>query len=145
MSLAELLNVDTFKKTMLSLFDFGFLNTASKYRASDPYNLTNSSEMAYADLINAESELGRTLFGPIPEGHQREFFEHKKNVWIWHDGWLDENGGPQGITIRYEVKPEGVFKKVAGKPYTRLTGEELDNFRKAARMYLNLIKTNLYH
>lgn len=145
MSLTELLNVDTFKKTMKGLFDFDFLETSSKYRASDIYDLENSSEMAYANLINAESELGRTLFGPIPEGHQREFFEHKKNVWVWHDGWFDEVGKPHGTTIRYEVKPEGVFKKVAGQPYARIEGEELDNFRKAARMYLKLIKTNLYH
>ena len=144
MSLAELLNVETFKNTMRGLFDFDFINTASKYRASD-LDLGESSEMAYANLINAESELGRTLFGPIPEGHQREFFEHKKNVWIWHDGWFDEVGKMHGTTIRYEVKPEGVFKKVAGEPYIRIDGEELDNFRNAAKMYLNLIKTNLYH
>ena len=144
MSLAELLNVETFKNTMRRLFDFGFIDTSSKYRASD-LNLEDSSDMAYANLINAESELGRTLFGPIPFGHQREFFEHKKNVWIWHDGWLDEKGGLQGITIRYEVKPNGVFKKVAGKPYTRIEGDELENFRHAAKMYLDLIKTNLYH
>ena len=144
MSLAELLNVDTFRKTMRGLFDFDFINTASKYRASD-LDLGESSEMAYANLINAESELGRTLFGPIPEGHQWEFFEHKKNVWIWHDGWFDEVGKMHGTTIRYEVKPEGVFKKVAGEPYIRIDGEELDNFRNAAKMYLNLIKENLYH
>ena len=144
MSLAELLNVETFKNTMRGLFDFEFVNTANKYRASD-LNLEDSSDMAYANLINAESELGRTLFGPIPEGHQREFFEHKKNVWIWHDGWFDEVGKMHGTTIRYEVKPEGVFKKVAGAPYARVEGEELDNFRRAAKMYLNLIKTNLYH
>ena len=98
----------------------------------------------YPELINAESELGRTLFGPIPDGHQREFFEHKKNVWIWYDGWLDEKGGTQGITIRYEVRPTGVFKKYVGGNYTRIEGEELDNFRRATRMYLELIKTQLY-
>ena len=144
MSLAELLNKDTFKKTMASLVDFEAFKITPKAKQPDPYDLKNSSTMTYADLINAESELGRTLFGPIPAGHQREFFEHKKNVWIWHDGWLDENGGAQGITIRYEVKPEGVFKKYPGSAYVKLEGEELDNFRRAARMYLDLIKTKLY-
>ena len=66
-------------------------------------------------------------------------------MWIWHDGWFDEVGKMHGTTIRYEVKPEGVFKKVAGEPYIRIDGEELDNFRNAAKMYLNLIKENLYH
>ena len=37
------------------------------------------------ELINAESALGRTLFGDVAPGHQREFFMHKKNVWIWHE------------------------------------------------------------
>ena len=144
MSLAELLDKDTFKKTMASLVDFEAFKIKPKPKQPNPYDLKNSSMMTYADLINAESELGRTLFGPIPAGHQREFFEHKKNVWIWHDGWLDENGGVQGITIRYEVKPEGVFKKYPGSAYVKLEGEELDNFRRAARMYLDLIKTKLY-
>ena len=98
----------------------------------------------YADLIDEESKLGRTLFGPIPEGHQREFFEQKKNVWIWYDSWLDQKGKSHDVTIRYEVKPEGVFKKYPGRSYVRIEGEELDNFRRAARMYLDLIKTKLY-
>ena len=96
------------------------------------------------DKINAESELGRTIFGPIPAGHQREFFEHKKNIWIWHESWLD-SGQNQEITIRYEVRPNGVFKKVNGSPYYKLEGAELSNFVQATRRYLELIKTELYH
>ena len=103
-----------------------------------------STKLSYDDLINAESELGRTLFGPIPVGHQREFFEHRKNVWVWHESWTDDIGSPHNLTIRYEVKPEGVFKKVAGQKYEKLEGKELDNFRLAAKSYLNLIKTKLY-
>ena len=34
-----------------------------------------SNKISLDDLINAESAIGRTLFGPIPAGHQREFFE----------------------------------------------------------------------
>ena len=96
------------------------------------------------DKINAESELGRTIFGPIPAGHQREFFEHKKNIWIWHESWLD-SGINQEITIRYEVRPDGVFKKVNGSSYYKLEGAELSNFVQATRRYLMLIKTELYH
>ena len=33
-----------------------------------------SNRLSYQELLNAESALGRTLFGPIPDGHQREFF-----------------------------------------------------------------------
>ena len=96
------------------------------------------------DKINLESELGRTIFGPIPAGHQREFFEHKKNLWIWHESWLD-SGVEHAITLRYEVRPDGVFKKMNGSPYYKLEGAELENFRAATHRYLELIKTNIYY
>ena len=105
---------------------------------------TYTNKLSYDDLINAESALGRTLFGPIPAGHQREFFKHKENVWIWYESWLDEAGKEQTITIRYEVRPAGVYKKVAGSGYKKLEGAELNNFRMAAKNYLNLVKTKLY-
>ena len=103
-----------------------------------------TNKLTYEDLINAESALGRTLFGPIPAGHRREFFEHKKNVWIWYESWLDELGQEQAVTIRYEVRPAGVYKKTPGSGYKKLEGMELTNFRKAAASYLQLVKTKLY-
>ena len=98
----------------------------------------------YEELINAESALGRTLFGPVPEGYQREFFESKPNVWIWHESFVNQLGLIEEMTIRYEVRPTGVYKKPVGGVYERLEGVELDNFRRAARGYLELVKTKLY-
>ena len=115
-------------------------NTRKTFLAPSSY----SNKLSYDDLINAESELGRTLFGPIPMGHQREFFVAKKNVWIWHESWVDALGAIQDMTIRYEVRPTGVYKKPVGGKYERIEGAELDNFRKAAHMYLDLVKTKLY-
>lgn len=103
---------------------------------------SNKLDLEY--LINAESELGKTIFGPIPDGHQREFFESKKNVWFWHEGWTNEAGKWQEITVRYEVRPTGVFKKSSDGSYKKLEGDELTNFRHAAHTYLNLVKTKLY-
>ena len=103
-----------------------------------------SSRLTYSDLINAESALGRTLFGPIPAGHQREFFVAKKNVWIWHESFTDQFGISKEMTIRYEVRPNGVYKRLNGGKYEKLNGEELENFRQAAHSYLNLVKTKLY-
>lgn len=97
------------------------------------------------DLINAESKLGGAIFGPIPEGHRREFFHDRDNVWIWHEGWIDETSHPQHFTVRYEVRPTGVFKKVAAGKYFELSGHELENFRLAVHVYLQTIKLNLYH
>ena len=105
---------------------------------------TYTNKFSIDDLINAESELGRTLFGPIPAGHQREFFAAKKNVWIWHESWKDQFGKLQEMTIRYEVRPTGIYKKPNDGSYQKIEGAELNNFRQAARSYLNLVKTKLY-
>ncbi len=104
-----------------------------------------SNRFTYDELVNVESGYGRTLFGPIPEGHQREFFEHRKNVWIWHESWTDISGQLIDQTIRYEVRPAGVYKKISGQTYQKIEGKELDNFVSAAKMYLKLVKTNLYN
>lgn len=103
-----------------------------------------SNKISYDELVNAESAIGRTIFGPIPEGHQREFFEYRKNIWIWHESVVDPNGAMQEMTVRYEVRPNGVFKRPGNGYYQKIEGAELDNFRKAAKLYLDLIKAKLY-
>ena len=97
-----------------------------------------------ADLINAESALGRTIFGPIPAGHQREFFASHKNVWIWYESWTDAAGAMQDMIVRYEVRPTGVYKRANKGNYERLEGEELKNFCQAVHSYLDLVKSKLY-
>ncbi len=104
-----------------------------------------SARPSRADLINAESRLGSTLFGPIPEGHRREFFHDQKNIWIWHEDWTDENRHDRELTIRYEVRTSGVYKKIAAGKYFKLEGDELENFRKATHAYLYLVKKHLYN
>ena len=119
-----------------------FLGRSPRVRRGLPRNYSN--KFSYDDLINAESALGRTIFGPIPAGHQREFFELKRNVWIWHESYSDQTGRPQNLTIRYEVHPSGVYKSQNGSDYKKITDSELSNFRQAAATYLNIIKTKLY-
>lgn len=97
-----------------------------------------------ADLINAESRLGSMIFGPIPAGHRREFFHDRENIWIWHESWVDAERHARQLTIRYEVRPSGVYKKISAGKYFRLEGAELENFRKATRVYLRLIKQYIY-
>ena len=88
------------------------------------------------NLINAESARGRTVFGSIRPGHSREFFCLKKNVWIWYE---------DGVTIRYEVRKNGVYKKVGEEEYyKKIEGAELTNFKNATKAYLKLIKQSIY-
>lgn len=96
------------------------------------------------DIINAESQFGSTIFGPIPPGHQREFFHDKKNIWIWHESWTDQDKQSHQITVRYEIRPTGIYKKVARGEYLKLRGSELLNFRKATYAYLKVIKEGIY-
>ncbi len=104
-----------------------------------------SARLTRADLLNAESKLGSTIFGPIPEGHRREFFHDRNNIWIWHEDWYDGRRNPRQMTVRYEVRTSGIYKKVSTGHYLKLEGDELENFRKATRAYLHLIKKNLYN
>lgn len=102
-------------------------------------------KLTRADLINAESRLGSKIFGPIPEGHRREFFHDQQNIWIWHESWLDDVQHHRQMTVRYEVRPSGVYKKLSAGRYVKLEGDELENFRRATHAYLRTIKQNLYH
>lgn len=97
-----------------------------------------------AELINAESKLGSTIFGPVPAGHRREFFHDRENIWIWHEDWLDHEQHTRQLTVRYEVRPSGVYKKISAGKYIQLKGAELENFRQATKVYLHIIKQKLY-
>lgn len=105
---------------------------------------TGWHELAHADLINAESRLGSTIFGPIPAGHRREFFHDRQGIWIWHEDWQDAAANERELTVRYEVRKSGVYKKISAGNYFKLEGGELENFRRAAHAYLKVIKTYLY-
>ena len=144
--------IDQLKKTKKSLDDFFFSPLEKlrlKYENLKPLkNFWKNKEAKFKsitndDLINAESELGRTLFGPIPAGHQREFFCSEKNIWIWHESW-EELGEKKEITVRYEVRKDGVYKKTKNMSYKKIEGSELENFRKALHAYLKIVKEKLY-
>ncbi len=101
-------------------------------------------KLTESDLINAESALGGTLFGPIPQGHRREFFRYKHNIWIFHESWTGQNDEKLEATITYEVRENGVYKLPLGGKYAKIEGAELENFVKATKEYLKIIKTKLY-
>lgn len=94
------------------------------------------------ELIQLESEIGATIFGPLPEGVvRREFFNLDPSTWIWHEELKDGTSS----TIRYEIQPRGVLKVFDGAHYAYLEGQELDNFVIAAQTYYEKVAHDLYH
>ena len=89
----------------------------------------------YKALIHHDAKLGGQLFGPIAEGHRREFFCLDQHTWVWHEEWKDEHSAWQTMTTRYDVRPGGILKSQAGQSYTRLGREELVNFYRAVKLY----------
>lgn len=97
------------------------------------------------ELIQMESEIGGTLFGDVPRGHRREFFNLDPDTWIWHEEWTDHAGKPRTSTTRYEVHDNGVLKAQEGARYSFLEGEELDNFIAATRLYYEEVAQKIYN
>ncbi len=95
-------------------------------------------------LIQMESEIGKTLFGPIPKGHRREFFNLDEKTWIWHEEYTDANKQQRSITTKYEVQPNGVLKVQDGARYSYLEGEELENFGLAVQIYYERVAREIY-
>ena len=104
---------------------------------SQPRKLTDR------DLIQLESEIGRTLFGSIPSGHNREFFNLNATTWIWHESW-SERGHRHDLTVRYEVHSKGVLKVLPGPRYVWIEGEELENLVAATELYYEKVMRQVY-
>ena len=86
-------------------------------------------------FVRQEAKIGGELFGPIPAGHEREFFCLDERTWIWYEQWRDAKGKRQVITTRYDVRPSGVIKMQDGQPYRRLDATEALNLYKAIDQY----------
>lgn len=95
-------------------------------------------------LIQRESEIGGQLFGSVPEGHHRQFFNLDSTTWIWYEEWTDEKGVPQSLTTRYEVHPNGVLKVQDNAPYYFIEGQELVNLTMAIRTYYERVSREVY-
>jgi hypothetical protein len=105
---------------------------------------TRQGRLTRRDLIRLESKIGAQLFGPVPEGHRREFFNLDDNTWVWYEEWTDQNGKHHELTTRYEVHPNGVLKVQDGQPYAVVEGEELRNLAMATRLYYERIAREIY-
>lgn len=97
----------------------------------------------YRNLLRHEAKIGGQLFGEVPKKHRREFFCLDERTWIWHEEWI-ENGQPRSKTTRYDVRPDVILKAQDGQPYQMVEVEEAQNLIKAAELYEQRVKTELY-
>lgn len=106
---------------------------------------TFKPKLSRRQLIQKESEIGGGLFGPIPEGHHRQFFNLDRRTWVWYEEWRDEKGKLQSATTRYEVHESGILKVQEGAPYHFIEGQELINLISAIQVYYERVSREVYH
>ena len=98
------------------------------------------------ELIQLESDIGAQLFGTVPKGHRREFFNLDLSTWIWYDEWSDPISNQRmNMTIRYEIHENGILKVQEGARYNFIEGQELENFMSAIHLYYERVARELYH
>ncbi|RYF29509.1 MAG: hypothetical protein EOO17_01125 [Chloroflexi bacterium] len=101
-------------------------------------------KLSQRELIQLESEIGATLFGPVPKGHHRQFFNLDRTTWIWYEEWIDHLGKKKSTTTRYEIHDQGILKVQEGARYNFIEGQEFDNFVMSTRMYYEKVARELY-
>lgn len=102
-------------------------------------------EAVLRSLMRRESqEIGATLFGPVPEGHRREFFCLDEHTWVWHEEWVDEKGQYQVLNTRYDIRPTEIVKSQNNGSYQRLSIDEARNFSQAVEKYIDRVGKEIY-
>jgi len=98
------------------------------------------------ELIQRESKIGATLFGPIPVGHTREFFNLDRYTWVWFEEWYDINTKTtKSMNVRYEFQTSGVLKIVDNVPSGYVVGQELVQLLTAIYTYEKRVMAELYN
>lgn len=109
-----------------------------------PRGKAQSKNLSERELLQKESAVGRTLFGPVPKGHQREFFCFDENTYIWYESYKDSSGKEVTSTTRYEIQGDKILKAQDGARYSYLEGQELDNLLLAIGMYYERVMRGVY-
>lgn len=94
-------------------------------------------------LIRREAQIGGELFGPLPEGHRREFFCLDRHTWVWHEEWTDQDGLKQIKTTRYDVRPDQIIKSQNGN-YAKVGEPEARRLQEAVKIYKQRVGAEIY-
>ncbi len=97
----------------------------------------------YRKLLRHEARIGGRLFGPVPEGHHREFFCLDTNTWVWHEEWHTKDGRLLFVTTRYDLSARGIVKSQNGT-YVAISPQEIANLVRAIRLYEKQVELELY-
>jgi len=100
-------------------------------------------KMTERDLIDAESAIGRQLFGEIPAGHKRDFFCLDEYTWVWHEEWKDGRE-TKTQTVRYELRGDNIVKVSGSGEYTYVRDAELHNLILAIKLYYEQVMRSVY-
>lgn len=97
------------------------------------------------NLLRREAQVGGGVFGPVPDGHSREFFCLDEHTWIWSESWTNaETKLSENLFVRYEFSSHGVLKIVNGVAKGYVTGKELKNLLRAMRHYSERVQSEVY-
>lgn len=96
------------------------------------------------DLIRQEAMVGRHVFGPIPEGHKRDFFRVDKGTWVWQETWIDDNRQKQQRHTKYVIRSSDIVKSVNSGSYERLSIAEAKNLEAAVHEYVKRVSKEVY-
>lgn len=94
---------------------------------------------AHNEVLRYVAKVGGQLFGPIPKGHRREFFNLDKHTWVWHEEWVDNHGQRQAVMTQYHIRPDGILKSQGDQTYRRISHAELHNLYQAVELYEEVV------
>ncbi|MGB3946145.1 MAG: hypothetical protein WBK76_04905 [Candidatus Saccharimonadales bacterium] len=109
-----------------------------------PKGRVDTRKLSERELIQRESKIGRELFGPIPKGHEREFFCLDQSTCIWYESYKDVDGKEVSSTTRYEIQGDKILKAQEGARYSYIEGRELDNLLQAIQLYYERVMRKVY-
>ena len=105
------------------------------------YPQKSSVKQIEQELMRKEAAIGATLFGPIPEGHLRQFVCLDEKTVLWYES---RAAGGQPITTRYEVYADHIVKVQDDQPAQIIPEVEAKTLLQAVRWYHYLVAKNVY-
>jgi len=120
------------------------MNIFTQFFKRNTTNRDDISDRVRRDLIRREAIIGRQVFGPIPDGHRREFFRVDKGTWVWQETWTDDNRQKQHRHTKYILRDNDIVKSVNSGSYERVSIAEAKNFEAAVHEYAKRVDKEVY-